>query len=172
MTGWALEVGSGLGYVIDYLSNSIPALQTDGLEISYVALERARSKFSEYNFFQGDITDADLTSTFSDGEVVGWGVYDVVILNQVLWYILHKLETVLNNCHRLLRDGGYLIVSQAFMRSKQRYGVDIVDGYDGFVQYMRALQECKHTFELVERHYDARTQFVHHDGLLLFKKCP
>ncbi len=162
--GRGLEVGSGLGYVVDYLSKSVPTLRVDGLEISHVALERARSRFSDYNFMQGDITAIDFYGC-PEG-------YDVVILSQVLWYILHGLEVALDNCHRLLRDGGYLIVSQAFMRSKQRYGADIVDGYDGFVQYMLALQKCKHTFELVERHYDSSAKFVHHDGLLLFQRLP
>ena len=164
VTGRALEVGSGLGYVVNYLDMSIPHLQVAGLEISQVSLELARRKFDAYNFIQGDITDCNLATVFSQG------VYDVVILGQILWYVLHKLEIALDNCHYLLRDGGYLIVSQAFMRSKQRYGVDIVDGYDGFVKYMLTLQKSK--FELVERHYDSSAKFVHHDGLLLFQRLP
>ena len=168
ITGCALEIGSGLGYVVNYLDMSVPHLKVDGLEISQISIEHARSKFDSYHFIQGDITDCDLLHPDYDGIPPDEGVYDVVILSQVLWYILHRLGIALGNCHQLLQDGGYLIVSQAFLRERQRYGTDIVDGYDGFVEYMLASQ--KRNFELVERHYDYSKQFVHHDGLLLFQR--
>ena len=58
--------------------------------------------------------------------------YDVVILNQLLWYILESLFITFENCFSLLNSNGRVIVSQAFLQSPQKYGADICDGFDGW----------------------------------------
>ena len=41
--------------------------------------------------------------------------YDLVIFNQILWYILENLETAVFNAHNLLRADGHFLISNGFL---------------------------------------------------------
>ena len=63
--------------------------------------------------------------------------FDVVILNQLLWYVLEDLDSVFANVHELLnQDGKLLIVMHLRI---QRYGIAMVDGYSGAVKNFMAV---------------------------------
>ena len=160
--GRILEVGCGLGYVVDTLNKNILDRETAGLDISEVAINKARIKFPQHGFWIGDITEVDLSIT----------KFDVVILNQVLWYILERLPIALINCHQALNDGGHLVLSQAFLKDNQRYGAELAEGYVGFMTYFHKIQKSVETFQLVLGDYDRSDKFEHHDGLALFEKVP
>ena len=161
--GRVLEVGCGLGFALDHISTAHEIIPT-GVDISGVAIERARKRFPKREFIQADITAADLKLV---GECVG--EYDCVILNQILWYILHRLDFAVENCWDLLRPNGVLIISQAFLRGEQRYGKGIVDGFHGLLKKFSS--EYNSMFMLLESKYDATTTLVHHDGILVFRRC-
>ena len=55
-----------------------------GVDISEVAIDRARGLFPHINFIIGDITKCSISD-------------DIVILNEVLWYVMHKFKIVLKN---------------------------------------------------------------------------
>jgi len=161
-TGRILEVGCGLGFVVDKLNKNIPDREIAGLDISGVAINLARKKFPHHIFIEKDITEVALLIS----------KFDVIILNQVLWYILERLLIALINCHRALNDGGHLILSQAFLKDCQRYGADISEGYIGFMTYFHRVQKQDETFHLIYGDYDRSDRFEHHDGLALFEKVP
>ena len=152
-----LEVGCGLGYVVDYLSAKCRVIP-DGLDVSSVALGRAKERFPNYHFVQADIMSRQLDIP---------GGYDCVVLNQVLWYVLLGLDTTVSNCHRLLEPGGVLIVSQAFLR-EQRYGREIVNGFHGLLG--RFLTRHKSLFRLITTSYIDEGGHDLRDGLLVFSK--
>lgn len=162
--GPALEVGSGLGYVVDRLNKFVSKLQVEGLDVSSVAVERARSLFPKYQFQQGDIRALDLNLPRR---------YKVVILNQVLWYVIKQIPRVFENCHDLLLDNGLLVVSQGFLDKPQRYGADVADGVHEFLNHIQLVQWSRRSgelFRLIEFEYDDSNKLPHHDGLLTFRK--
>ena len=100
--------------------------------------------------------------------VIPAGDYDIVLLSQVLWYVLDRLDETLANCARLLKPGGVLLVSQAYLKGEQRYGADLADGFGGTVATFHS--RYRDTFQLIEARYDDRDGLVHRDGLLAFRK--
>lgn len=157
--GCGLEVGCGHGYVTALLGDLTP-LDWDGLDISETAVTEARRIFINRRFYVGDIRDSALT--------VPAGDYDIVLLNQVLWYILDALDETIANAARLLKPGGVLIVSQAFLKGAQRYGADLADGFGGTVATFHS--RYRDTLQLIDARYDDRDGLIHRDGLLAFRK--
>ena len=85
-----LEVGCGLGYVVDLISRNNQNQEVNGCDISKKAIQIAKKKFPQYNFFVNDIT--------SYKNVIN-KKFDIVIFNQILWYILEKLDQSFLNSH-------------------------------------------------------------------------
>tara|TARA_B100000902_G_C27280041_1_gene901202 strand:- start:876 stop:1562 length:687 start_codon:yes stop_codon:yes gene_type:complete len=154
-----LEVGCGLGYVVDLIAKNNPNIEVNGSDISKKAIQIAKKKFPQYNFFVNDITSnkKNLDKKF-----------DIVIFNQILWYILEKLDNSFLNSHRILKNNGYLIISQAFFRSEQKYGKDIVNGFKGLDDVMKS--KYSYLFELKSKTFNNSEIYLHNDGNFVFKR--
>lgn len=101
----------------------------EGWDISKAAIFKARKMFPQFAFEVRDIT---ATCAVVEKK------YDVVILNQLLWYILPRLDDVMTNCLRLLTKSGHLIISNAFAR-EQRFGNEYINGFSGAFEYFHSL---------------------------------
>jgi len=160
-SGDGLEIGCGHGHVIKHLSVYCSNVRWSGLDISEVAIETARHLQPKQSFYVADIANGALHD-------IGDARFDLTILNQCLWYILESFDHTVENCIALLRPDGVFIISQAFLRGAQRYGRNIVDGFDGLIDLMRTRYAAR--LRLIEASYDDRGQHLHHDGLLAFRK--
>lgn len=109
---YVAEIGSGLGYSTNAIGANI------GFDISAEAVRKAKKNFPSLAFKVADIRK----------EVVS---ADIIILNELLWYILPKLQESLDNC-----DCDFLVVSQAFPQ-EQRWGKDIIDGFGGLFKFLK-----------------------------------
>ena len=89
-----LEVGCGLGYTTKIIQQSIPKCSVVGMDISKVAISKAIKLFPNLNFVSGDIRSASGRPHIK---------YDVVILNQLLWYVLESLYETFRNCFSILK---------------------------------------------------------------------
>jgi len=158
--GCRLEIGCGHGHAMNAVAKAIGGDWT-GIDISPTAIEQAKALYHEHNFFVADITGG---LPFPPSSV---GKFDVVILSQILWYILPKLDDAVKNAIRLTKLGGLLVISQAFLR-EQLYGKDVIDGYLGALRVLD--DRFADRLALIESHYDDTEQHVHHDGLLIFRK--
>jgi len=156
-----LEVGCGLGYETRHLAAHVGGVWT-GVDISVTATQQARGLHPGISFYPADITHSPFP--FMGSERCR---YDVVILSQLLWYVLTKLDDTLSNAVALIRPGGVLIVSQAFLREPQRYGREIADGFEGT---LKAIQARKPELALIRAEFDDVSEHVHNDGLLIFRK--
>lgn len=157
--GFCLEIGCGHGHALKYLVEQTRWLQWTGWDKSIIAIDQATKLHPHLAFSVHDI--ADRVAGALDLRV------DVIVLNQMLWYVLDKLDTVVENCRDMLVYDGYLIISQAFLRGEQRYGADIADGFNGTV----GLFLNRYPFlQLVDARYDFPTDLHHHDGLLVFRR--
>ena len=153
-----LEVGCGLGYVVDFF-NKNSHLMCEGADISKVAFNKASVSFPQYTFYQLDIQD-DIR--FMKKKC------DIVILNQVLWYVLERFENVFENVFHLLNKNGIFIISNAFMES-QGYGKNIVDGFGGLVQYIENRQRDK--FNILDAQLLNKEGMLYKDGCVVMEKC-
>jgi len=152
-----LEVGCGLGYVVNFF-NKNSHLVCEGVDISEIAIDKAKLSFPQYVFHKLDIQD-DLLCVRKK--------YDIVILNKVLWYVLEKFENVFENVYNLLNDNGVFIISNGFMDS-QRYGKDIIDGFDGLLQYIENRQSDK--FKIIEATLFNKNDLLYKDGCIVMEK--
>ena len=154
-----LEVGCGLGYVSSKLQTELSGnVNVTGMDISPTAIEKAKTLFPSLEFIVGDIRSECLN--------VG-KKYDIVIMVEVLWYILEKLPQVFVNIDSLLKDGGFLVFSNGFLR-EQKYGREIIDGFDGLIRYMSSKYFGK--YRIVKANVDYSGKFLLDDGILALMK--
>jgi len=154
-----LEVGCGLGYVVDLISRNNHCVEVSGSDISTRAIQVAKKKFPNYNFFVNDITSRKKVTDKK---------FDIVIFNQILWYILEKLDDSIFNSHFILKNNGYFIISQAFLKSEQKYGKDIINGFKGLDQVMQS--KYSDLFQLKSKNFHNSNKYLFDDGIFLFKK--
>jgi len=160
-----IEIGAGLGHVVNQLATSFPWGAWAGLEISAVAVDRARRTYPRQSFHVADIAD--------EGQSLGRlplfvGRYDLVVFGQVWWYVLEHIDVAIGNALDLLDEGGVLIVSQAFLTGEQRYGADIARGFVGALQLLTGRFAGR--MHLLEAEYEASGRYAHNDGLIVFLK--
>ena len=112
-----LEIGCGLGYFSHYIHEHLPYLQLTGMDISSTAVQKAKAKFPELSFVEGDVM-REIPPCPRGGGIC----YDTLLLSEIMWYILEGIDAVLAN----IRESGakYLIVNQTFYKGGQKYGTD------------------------------------------------
>tara|TARA_B100002052_G_C15574620_1_gene459369 strand:- start:200 stop:460 length:261 start_codon:yes stop_codon:yes gene_type:complete len=81
---------------------------------------------------------------------------------------LEKLDQSFLNSHCILKKGGYFIISQAFFRTEQKYGKDIVNGFKGLDNLIKS--KYNHLFELQSKSFENTRKYIHSDGIFLLKK--
>lgn len=158
-SGKGFEVGCGHGHAMKHLRRFGPVMQWTGGDISPTAIEVARQKYPGMQFMVCDVAD------YWDAPVPEQ--FDVVLLNQTLWYVLADLDNAVRNCCTRLKPDGLFVVSQAFLKTEQRYGRSIADGFYGaLITLVRKYPGLR----LVEARYDDTGEHIHNDGLLAFRK--
>ena len=155
---YLLEVGCGLGYSTKILQKAFPSTAITGMDVSHIAIRKAPILFPDLNFIQGDICSSQTLPLIK---------YDIIILSQLLWYVLENLDLVFENCHSLLQPEGVLIISQSFMKTPQKYGAHICNGFAGLMGYIEGFGNL---FELHSADLDDGKEFLHKDGLVLLRK--
>ena len=119
--GRALDIGCGLG-VQSFKLSMCSGGEVTGIDISSVAIEKAKARFPEINFHVRDIMNDDITDL---------GVFGLITMSEVLWYICEKLDTVLRKIGNALSPGGILAIHQYFPTEQKHYK-DVIDGWEDF----------------------------------------
>jgi SAM-dependent methyltransferase len=151
-----IEIGCGLGYTTEIIQNCLPNCNILGMDISNTAINKAQKMFYNLQFAKGDIRN--LNSNLDKN-------FDIVILNQLLWYILESLDSAINNSLSLLNHGGKIIISQAFLKTPQKYGKNICNGFEGLIRYLN-----DNEFDIEYSNLDDSNSFIHNDGIIVIKK--
>lgn len=119
----ALDVGTGIGFWIDYLLEKKVKFIT-GVDISLSAIEFCKRKYSNFKnieFFCGDISDDTFVSEKLNKK------YDLVTAFDVLYHITNddKFKKTIKNIANVLNPGGYLfltdILSSREIESQQEH---------------------------------------------------
>lgn len=157
----ALEVGCGTGYVTRLLREKFPGRRVHGCDISHTAIERAWALHHNAFFYTLDIAKPVEEDRFYVSN------YDVVVLNQILWYVLERLALVLDNCGKLLLPDGHLIIHTAFL-DEQNFGRHVLDGFHGLIRWVL---ENTSAWHIVGAYYDPTSRHApYHDGVLVLQK--
>jgi len=93
----SLDLGCGEGRLTSFMGEFSDA---DGIELSKTAVEIASSHYAHVNYFEGNILEYNFKENY----------YDVVISQEVIEHIVDQ-ELYLKICNRVLRKGGYLILT-------------------------------------------------------------
>jgi 2-polyprenyl-3-methyl-5-hydroxy-6-metoxy-1,4-benzoquinol methylase len=95
-----LDVGCGQGHITHAISERLPTASVHGLDCSVTAVEYALRHFEGIGFALGDADDLP----YADD------VFDIVVCNN-LWEHVSDPLSVLAGIRRVLRAGGYLVMS-------------------------------------------------------------
>jgi SAM-dependent methyltransferase len=158
--GAILEIGCGHGHATAAMEKALPAASVDGADISETAISRARELFPDCHFHCGDIRDANFELPKT---------YDVIVFNQMLWYVLNDLASAISNAFKALSDNGYFIISLGFL-ADQKYGRDVINGVNGLLAYFAG--DLRGQCQLVFFDYDDSERFELNDGLFVARKSP
>jgi 2-polyprenyl-3-methyl-5-hydroxy-6-metoxy-1,4-benzoquinol methylase len=95
-----LDLGCGQGHITEKMRQAIKCAEFSGLDYSISAIEYAHEKFPVIDFAVGDATDSPYAKEF----------FDVVVCNN-LWEHVPDPVFLLRGIKRILKPGGYLIIS-------------------------------------------------------------
>ncbi|MCW9035119.1 MAG: class I SAM-dependent methyltransferase [Rhodospirillales bacterium] len=155
-----LEIGSGLGVVTNLMLQLPNVKRAIGIDISPTAVKKAQKQYPQCEFHVGNILEADGLPPIDN--------VDVVIQNQIFWYIMPSFENALLNCKKFLKQDGYLLLVQAFFQNgTQRYGKEYFDGFEDIVRLFSQSQYLQMDFISASL---TRGEGSHYDDGQLFLK--
>lgn len=117
-----LDVGCGLGGFTESLRKATGAAFVCGLDVSPTAITKASARYAGCQFGVADIRRASIP-------FVDEGPYDLVMLQEVIWYILPELAEVVGKIRRAMTENGILFVEQCFP-AEQRFGKEFLQSAD------------------------------------------
>jgi SAM-dependent methyltransferase len=154
-----LEAGCGLGYSTQKINQSLPESNVLGLDISGVAVEKAKTLFPNLQFIQSDLRSIKHGVTTQ---------HDVIVMSHILWYLLEELNQTIFNCIEILTDNGCMVFSQPFLKGEQLYGSEICHGFKGFINFIN--NNFSDYLDIEYSALDESEHFPHNDGLIVLRK--
>ena len=129
--GRFLDIGCGLGLFTGLLAETIwrenPKAHGLITDISPTAVEKAESRLADHRLTFLPLDVRDLAAK----QVLPAKNFDLIVLGQVLWGMLEKIDQTLPALASLLTDGGLLLISQHFPGpGNQTYGAEVVSSPD------------------------------------------
>lgn len=119
-----VELGCGLGAYSACLANA--GMTVRGVDVSTTAIDRARGCYPEIDFVAGDVLDSDLYRAFER---------DAVVMAEITWYILDKVDDLLEGLRHEL-PGRYLLhLLHTYPSGVQEYGRDKLPDLESILAY-------------------------------------
>lgn len=126
-----LDIGCGLGGFTETLRQSSGADFACGVDVSPTAVAKAAERYHKCQFVATDITQAPLPR----GE--GGLPYDLILLQEVIWYLLPHLPDVLRSINESLAAEGVFFIEQCFPNN-QKFGREYLTSPDELIEkYLR-----------------------------------
>lgn len=129
--GNVLDLGCGKGAFTSRLKESFPKANVVGLDIAPTAIRKANEKYGG----QGIRFEVfDIRECLSLAVKIGQD-FDLAVVSDVMWYVLPEFEKIIKLLGRIVRKGGWLLVSQTFYPpDKQGYGREIASTVEGMLK--------------------------------------
>lgn len=108
-----MELGCGLGYFTHEIAKT--GVEVLGIDISQTAIRKARSTFPQCNFLVSDILNYSVYRSFKP---------DLIIMAEITWYILDKLDSLLSFLRLEFPDSYIIHLCVVHPPDVQKYGND------------------------------------------------
>jgi len=118
-----LELGCGLGdFTAKFAEVAGVAL---GIDVSETAIKKARQRHPQLEFTVADILDYDVYRQFRP---------DCIVMAEISWYVLEKLDRFKSFLHLEMR-GGLIHLLMTYRAGEQKYGRDFFTNLYGIMTY-------------------------------------
>lgn len=140
--GSICEVGCGYGYFTNRLYRELSSKkgrpEVTGIDVSSAAIKKAKDIFPEIRFVKGNL----IKERPLKGEH-----FELVLIKDILWYNCHKLQRFMHNLTDMIKDGGYLYVSNSFPDNNKKWvGMKVIDKPEILkkilMQYTKPIHYC------------------------------
>jgi SAM-dependent methyltransferase len=119
-----LELGCGLGQFTNEIQQS--GFDVLGLDVSETAIAKAKNSYPECQFKTADILDFHLYKQFRP---------DVVVMAEITWYVLDKLDHFISHMRENYRDVYLIHMLVSYPIGAQEYGRDKFTSLDEIMSY-------------------------------------
>jgi len=119
-----IELGCGLGH----FTNRIRRMGVDvlGIDISETAIKKARKRYPQCKFYNGDIMDKKVYLEFKP---------DVIVMSEITWYILDKIDDFVDFFKRKMKNIPLIHLLTVYPKGIQKYGRDKFTDLKGIMKY-------------------------------------
>lgn len=130
-----LECGCGLGYYANWIKHET-GIVPKSVDVSPVAIEKAKKLFPELDFEVSDITQ----------DLHKYKELDCILFAEIVWYILPQLKNIFGVLKKDFK-GKHLLVNQVFYKGTQKYGTAYFTNLKEFIDYVpfELLAQCEAT---------------------------
>lgn len=122
--GRVIEVGCGFGHYTKRISDL--GVDVLGVDISETAINKAKSLHREVGFSVGDFLDFDLYCEYRP---------DVIVMAEITWYILDKIDDFLRLLRERLPNTFLIHLLTTYPAGVQQYGRDKFTNLDEIKRY-------------------------------------
>ena len=119
-----LELGCGFGHYTQRLAES--NLDVTGIDISEVAIEKARELHPDCRFEVGEINDYSAIKALAP---------DIIVMSEITWYILDDLKAFLNFLKTEMPQVYVLHILSTYPPGEQRYGREYFTNREEIMTY-------------------------------------
>lgn len=143
-----VELGCGLGHFTDEIARL--GVQVTGVDVSSTAIAKAKKNYPCISFVAADILNVDAYLSNKT---------DLVIMSEITWYVLDKLDAFLNICKR--RNSLYLLhLLATYPQGVQKYGADKFTDLQGILKYFALDYEEYGEIKYKDLDWCSRTYFL------------
>jgi len=145
-----VEIGCGHGHFTNEIYKHVG--NATGIDISYSAIQKAKNLYPHCNFYCSDISDI---STIKTANV------DCIMLVEVTWYVLDKLEKFKKDIS-VLQNVGFFHSLMTYKPGQQQYGKNYFTNGDEIKEYFSDVIDITDFGEIGHKDYDGgkRTFFL------------
>lgn len=110
-----------------YLTELLPEVTVDGMDISETAVRKAGEVYPKICFFKGNLAEYSHTGDLK---------YDALLFSQIMWYILDDLDQIVEDLTERFY-GKIIMVNQTFYNPGiQQYGKEYFTSLDEMCSYL------------------------------------
>ncbi len=117
----ALDIGCGLGGFTELLRRSLGIGLARGVDVSPTAVAKAQASYPSCEFVVADVAKEPIPG--------GEQPYDLILLQEVIWYILPQLRDIFDRIAASLAADGALLIEQSFPNA-QNFGREYLTSPD------------------------------------------
>jgi len=119
-----IDLGCGLGHYTNQIHNL--GIDVMGVDISKTAIEKAKKKYMDVKFLVGDILDYSIYKNYQP---------DIIILAEITWYILEKLDDFIEFLTSELPSTYLIHLLSVYPDSVQKYGKEKFSNLNEILSY-------------------------------------